>query len=152
MDAQLMRSSLEAAGLPVVLQGEHASSIDTRLALSEGVRVLVRRGDLAQAQAFLEGVEVQGLEARETLEGLCTVHERKARASCARCGSWLCEACKALGDQPICEDCLTTERRLDREPGTKKLLVRSVAIVLLAPLALGFLLLLLLWAMRLLVR
>lgn len=150
MDAQLIRSSLEAAGLPVVLQGEHASSIDTRLAFSEGVRVLVRQGDLVQAQAFLQGVEAQGVEGRGALEGFCAVHERKARASCSRCGNWLCEACKALGDQPICEDCLNAERRSGDGPDTKRLLVRGVALVLLAPLVLSVLVFIALLAWRLL--
>lgn len=109
-----LRALLDGHDVEYVVQGEMHSAMVGGLTGNPAItpRVLVAKRDLEKARALLaadaqaETVPAAGA----SLEGaLCPVHEKPALSTCARCGTFLCADCKALGDPPMCEDCLAGE-------------------------------------------
>jgi hypothetical protein len=134
MEAQLLKSALEGAGFFVLLQGMNAASIDTRIGQTMGVPVLVRRRDLIAAQALLsDSHPVLEGPSGQMLEGaVCPVHEEPAAATCDRCGTFLCARCGALGDPPVCEDCMGQEAVAGGAPSAQNRALRWVGVALIA--------------------
>ncbi len=133
IEASHIRSLLEGEGIEHVVQGEHHSSLlgGTTLPTAIMPRVLVHERDLERAQALLVAAPKLEGASGDPLEGaLCPVHEQWARATCARCGTYLCAACQTLGDPPVCETCVEAERTPPR--GTRM----SAMVMLAVPMAL----------------
>lgn len=113
LEAAQVRSLLESEGIAHVVQGEHHSTMlgGTAMLTPIDQRVLVREGDLQQARALLEARPKLDGGDGPTLDGaVCPVHEQPARATCARCGTFLCAACQTLGEPPVCESCVAAEQ------------------------------------------
>jgi hypothetical protein len=53
-EAELVRARLEANGIDALVQADTAAGTAPMLAMTEGVRVLVRESDLAEAYTVLE--------------------------------------------------------------------------------------------------
>jgi hypothetical protein len=134
MEAQLLKTTLEGAGFFVLLQGMNAASIDTRIGQTMGVPVLVRRRDLIAAQALLsDSHPVLEGPSGQTLEGaVCPVHEEPATGTCDRCGTFLCSRCSALGDPPVCEDCVGQEAVAGSTPSSQNRALRWIGVALIA--------------------
>ncbi len=128
LEVASVKSLLESEGIAFVVQGEHHASLlgGTMMPTAIVPRVLVHGADLERAMALLEApVGRVGAEGPE-LPGVCPVHEQPARATCERCGTFLCEACQTLGNPPVCETCveLETQDLKPLTPGQRQL--RSV--------------------------
>jgi hypothetical protein len=109
-----VRMLLEGHGIEFVIQGENHAAMTGGLFGSTAVvpRILVAESDLEKAQQLLEAEpenETQPQGAASLEGALCPVHEKPAMATCGRCGTFLCVDCKALGQPPLCEDCLDRE-------------------------------------------
>ena len=116
VEAEMVRTTLTGAGIDAYVFG---NSTDPRIAATEGVRVNVRASDLERARALLaDAMPMLEPEDGTVPEGaLCPVHQQAATALCDRCGTFLCGACKALGDPPLCEDCIAAEANRRPVPG-----------------------------------
>jgi hypothetical protein len=138
-----VRALLEGHDIEFVVQGEnHAAMIVGMFGNPIVVpRVLVAERDFEKAHALLEASPDNETQQGESLEGaVCPVHEKQALATCGRCGSFLCADCKALGQPPLCEDCLArdeAERHPKKAPPSMKLFIAVVGGAVL----LGFLIL-----------
>jgi hypothetical protein len=109
-ETELVRAQLDGAGFRArVVGAAHASGLMLVVGGLES-EVVVPDEEFEAAQAFL-------LDSKVLLDGatpsgvvpsaaVCPVHEQRAVAICERCGTFLCSACGALGDPPICEDCV----------------------------------------------
>lgn len=132
IEAAQVRSLLESEGIPHVVQGEHHSTMLGGMAMLTPIdqRVLVRAEDLERARALLSASPKLDGEGGASIEGaVCPVHEQPAKATCARCGTFLCAACQTLGDPPVCETCMAAEQVVHKKRWHPQL-------VLLLPLAL----------------
>ena len=110
IEVSTLRSLLDAHGIRYVVQGEHHSVLVGGLLGNPAIRprLLVARRDLEAAVRLLEALPmVKGVEGDGAMpEGAqCPVHEQAAVATCARCGTFLCASCNALGKPPLCEEC-----------------------------------------------
>lgn len=132
IEAAQVRSLLESEGIPHVVQGEHHSTMLGGMAMLTPIdqRVLVRAEDLERARALLSASPKLDGEGGASIDGaVCPVHEQPAKATCARCGTFLCAACQTLGDPPVCETCMAAEQVVHKKRWHPQL-------VLLLPLAL----------------
>ncbi|MBX7116432.1 MAG: DUF2007 domain-containing protein [Myxococcaceae bacterium] len=114
MELALIKSLLDGEGISYVAQGEHHASLISgqQLMIAVKPRVLVAERDAEHAHALLSAVPRPEAEATLSVaDALCPVHENPAIATCDRCGTFLCTACAALGNPPLCEDCLAHEAR-----------------------------------------
>lgn len=117
VEASLLRASLEGAGLFVTLRGETTAALNVLGGFlgNTGVipiEVLVRREDFEAATALLDGATpvLEGPTGAAQLEGqVCPVHEQPAKATCDRCGTFLCAGCGTVGHPPLCEECVKLE-------------------------------------------
>ena len=102
------------------------------------------------AVEFLEKskIELDAPEANASIvEGnVCPVHEKQAITVCDRCGTFLCADCGALGNPPICEQCVARPVEAKPLPWWVRLAAQIGVTVWLAQLAVGLLLLIVLWA------
>lgn len=132
IEAAQVRSLLESEGIPHVVQGEHHSTMLGGMAMLTPIdqRVLVRAEDLERARALLSASPKLDGGGGASIDGaVCPVHEQPAKATCARCGTFLCAACQTLGDPPVCETCMAAEQVVHKKRWHPQL-------VLLLPLAL----------------
>jgi tetratricopeptide (TPR) repeat protein len=67
-EAALVRSLMEAHGIPVLIQGEHTHGLKGVLGESDEVRVLVKRKHLSEAQALLDASIVEDEEEEDEEE------------------------------------------------------------------------------------
>ncbi len=114
LEVASVKSLLEGEGIAHVVQGEfHASLLGgTTMTTAITPRVLVHGVDLERAMALLEAPVGRGGPTGEVLQDcVCPVHEQPARATCDRCGTFLCAACGTLGNPPLCEACVEVESK-----------------------------------------
>lgn len=129
VEAQLVQGLLATEGIHAVVQGESRhTDMGTEAGFAE-IQVLVPEEQLDVARVLLSAKAVPDGPAavgRVPEGAVCPVHEGVARATCGRCGSFLCDGCGPLGEPPVCEACLARSAPRSRA-GTK-----LVALLLLA--------------------
>ncbi|PZR15529.1 MAG: hypothetical protein DI536_08755 [Archangium gephyra] len=133
IEAAHVRSLLTGEGIEHVVQGEHHSNLlgGTTLPAAILPRVLVHERDAERAKALLEAAPTLAGAEGDPLEGaLCPVHEQWARATCGRCGTFLCASCQTLGEPPICEACVDAEKNPPRR-GFPALIMLGIPVALL---------------------
>ena len=148
IEAEQVASMLRGAGFDVTVSGAQSA-----FGFFPGVvraEVAVRDEDFDDAIAFLEKSKIE-LDAPASdvsvLEGnVCPVHEKAAIAVCSRCGTFLCAECGALGDVPICEQCVARPVESKPRPPWVRFVAQAWVTVWLAQLFVGALLAALIWA------
>jgi len=118
IEAAQVRSLLESEGIPHVVQGEHHATMLGGSAMLTPIdqRVLVHESDLEKARALLTATPQLTGDANGSIEGaVCPVHELPAKATCSRCGTFLCANCQTLGDPPVCESCVAAEKPIHKK-------------------------------------
>lgn len=105
-EAELLRLSLEAAGLHVSVQGLNHASLLAGPWNYIDIRVFVPSSELERATALIAEARANGPSAfSNDVAAICTVHEQPAVASCSGCGAALCSSCATTGAPPACEVC-----------------------------------------------
>lgn len=137
VEAQLVQGLLATEGIGAVVQGESRSTdMGTEAGFAE-IQVLVPAEQLEAAQLLLSARPVSDVPASglDVPDGaVCAVHERAARATCARCGAFLCEACGPLGVPPVCESCAARTDGPPARSGRKVVALLLLAFLLGLPL------------------
>jgi hypothetical protein len=139
MEGELVRSLLDAEGIPCVVQGDNPYSTGAANDLVKP-RVLVVRRDLERALALLESSRMA--EAAGLGEAPCPVHGEVSTAVCVECGTFLCARCAFRRSRPQCEDCQQGKSAILEKPKYKPIVVIGYVM---ASVCLG----LILWAMYL---
>ncbi|QSQ27485.1 DUF2007 domain-containing protein [Pyxidicoccus parkwayensis] len=144
-EAAMVRALLESHGIECVVQGEnHRAMLGAVMGGYIEVNVLVASEDLERAQALLEASAEAPENARpaspgatDSEEAVCPVHGQRSTATCARCGTFLCEECDVQGAQgsSLCEDC--AERKVaggeSRRDSRRRLAAWAVLLFLFGP-------------------
>lgn len=121
-DAELVVSRLCGAGFNAALRHGGALGMMPSTTSVLTVQVVVPDEEEAQVAEYLRNSEVvrEGPVPAETgiqAGSVCPVHEEAAVAVCERCGTFLCAKCGALGNPPVCEDCLAKPEQRRSLPG-----------------------------------
>ena len=136
VEASVARGLLEAQGIQCAVHGEQALGALPHLlsGVVPTLRVLVHSSDLERAETLISSEPLLQATPSEGSHGEthCPVHDKVAIAICSRCGIFLCEDCRALGDPPLCEDCLGSA-----QPRPQKTWIRVVTVLLLLPFGLA---------------
>jgi Putative prokaryotic signal transducing protein len=126
MELSVVRGVLEGAGIPFVVHGLSEGGFGPLF--TDDAQLLVRAADLERARALLAAdPDEPELPAAKADDGSprCTRHDRESIGPCARCGTFLCEAC---GDEcPTCAESRAAQTR-PRNSNT----TRIVALLVLA--------------------
>ncbi|MBX5482786.1 MAG: DUF2007 domain-containing protein [Myxococcaceae bacterium] len=135
-EAAIIRSVLESQQIACVVQGEQHRALLGMVGAYIEPRVLVAARDLEAARALLSAPPAEPEppllgKPGEAVEGaLCAVHERRATATCTRCGAFLCDQCSVLDrTAPVCESC---DDRLLPSPPERAAARRRKGLLLLA--------------------
>lgn len=146
VESSLIRASLEGAGIAVNVRGEHFASMNAVGGLFGNpiltdIEIQVPRDQLEAAQALLTDAKpvLAGPTSANLGDHVCPVHEQPAKATCDRCGTFLCQSCGTLGDPPLCEDCLKRELEAAPKPrwqkGARKVVAWGYLAMLVFPVA-----------------
>lgn len=153
-EAGALRSRLEAEGIPAIVQGEHHSAmLGTVFGGIIDVRVMVPEAALARASELLATWEAEARAAANPGAGQaempkdedghprCADHAAPSVGTCVRCGAFVCEACVGGATEDLL--CPACDARANEAPSPRRRKTRTVAVVLLAWMALPILLALL---------
>jgi hypothetical protein len=106
-EAALIKGLLDSADIHCVVQGEEHRGMLGALGGYIDLRVLVPADELDKAKALLEAEATEEVppkpeEHADDGTALCPTHHRRSTGPCARCGTFLCDAC---GEGcPACEE------------------------------------------------
>jgi hypothetical protein len=122
-EAALIKGLLQSADVHCVVQGEEHRGMLGALGGYIDLRVLVPADELEKAKALLEAEAAEEVppspgEHAEDGTPRCPVHHRSSSGPCARCGTFLCDACGEAC--PTCEENDKVAAAADARPGRRR--------------------------------